>query len=104
MDSRPFTVPILKHHDDCSHEDEDEGFDVDILGKMKETLEWGKDASHAGSRSAATAKVDAPVRAAESTPQESRIKKAPTAHEDRKEKVSAPQRLFSGADVIMIDD
>lgn len=106
MDSRPFTAPILKHHSECGHEDEDGGFDADVLDKMKETLEWGKDVTQAQLHLAAAAKIDTPERrrAQSSTSSQMRSQLPSFEKQTKSETLATPLRQSSGPDVIMIDD
>jgi hypothetical protein len=109
IDSRPSTAPILRHYTECGHENEEEGFNPDALAKMKETLQWGKEATQDQLNIAAAAKVETPVRPKVQRPALHRLALPQVAFEDNEdqdkgEKVSPHLRKPYDSDVIMIED
>jgi hypothetical protein len=86
IDSRPFTIPIIRHYKECGHESEEDGIDNDILRKILETFEWGRDASQDSLQIAAAGKAETSI-----------VK-------DEQVTLTAPLRIFGSSDVIMIDD
>lgn len=107
IDSRPFTPPILKHYEECGHRNQDDGFDPDVLNKMKDTTEWGLNLSQQQLRIAGAAKVDTPEHSLVQGAISSRVaakEEAKEKFEEKKETPSISLPLANNTDVVMIDD